>query len=911
MVDTLKARIALEGARDIATQLQALGKAGEQFFKQFETAAKVDVARGLGASLDRVKLKLREVSAQVALTGQNLQRLGRSLSLTLTAPIAGAGFGGLKLAADFERQVNDFVANTGVAGKALDAAKQKSIDLGNASVFSATEAASAMTELAKIGVDFKDIMGGAADAVVNLAAANGAQLAPSAKIVGDLLKQFGLQISDLPAVVNEVTGALIQSKLDFDDYRLAIGQAGGAAGALGVKFRDFNAAIAATASSFASGSDAGTSFKTFINSLVPKSDQAAAAMQELGLQFFDAQGNMKSMAEIAQELQDKLGKLSQENLNEKLHVIFGTDAMRTAISLMQQGRKGIEDMLATIEKTDGAALAATRVKGLAGAMDQLKSAFESLAIAIGDSGVLKFVTDLVLGLTDFVKQLSKASPEVLKWGAAIAAIVALLGPFLVTLGLAATGFSVLVAGVGRLAGAFVALRVASAFLVGNPLIAGLAALAAIIIHFATESTKAAAAVTGQKQALEELARAQDAVRAGIPGAVADLEKIAAAHRKVAEAAIAEAETEVAMATARAQRTGGDRKDVLKALQAAKDMLAQLKKDLADYNTAAASGSVASTNFGRATTAAATAAANSLRTVVAAAQGAGNAATEAAGKVGVASDEIGKATFGAVRRLADAGKLMAASTKATLGAVRSLDSATPTVDKLQASIRDILRDLGSANFSAILPDIANLATTFFGSLGTVISEAAAQIQAATANIISQLQAAVAEAQRLAAAAQAAAAAAASAGAGGGGGNTQQLLAGGGPVWGAGTGTSDSILARLSNGEFVINARATRFWGLPFLAAINAMLDPLRGFSIGGLADGVSRSVAMPAIPRFAGGGLALAGLTPGRTVQLELKLGDTNEIFQTITDEEVVGRLARAATRERMLAIGRPPKRIAR
>jgi hypothetical protein len=31
--------------------------------------------------------------------------------------------------------------------------------------------------------------------------------------------------------------------------------------------------------------------------------------------------------------------------------------------------------------------------------------------------------------------------------------------------------------------------------------------------------------------------------------------------------------------------------------------------------------------------------------------------------------------------------------------------------------------------------------------------------------------------------------------------------GGPVWGAGTGTSDDINARLSNGEFVINAKAT--------------------------------------------------------------------------------------------------------
>lgn len=45
-----------------------------------------------------------------------------------------------------------------------------------------------------------------------------------------------------------------------------------------------------------------------------------------------------------------------------------------------------------------------------------------------------------------------------------------------------------------------------------------------------------------------------------------------------------------------------------------------------------------------------------------------------------------------------------------------------------------------------------------------------------------------------------------------------FASGGYISGAGTGTSDSILARLSNGEFVINAQATRKF-LPLLQAIN--------------------------------------------------------------------------------------------
>lgn len=54
--------------------------------------------------------------------------------------------------------------------------------------------------------------------------------------------------------------------------------------------------------------------------------------------------------------------------------------------------------------------------------------------------------------------------------------------------------------------------------------------------------------------------------------------------------------------------------------------------------------------------------------------------------------------------------------------------------------------------------------------------------------------------------------------------------GGPVFGAGTGTSDSIPAMLSNGEYVINAKAVRRIGLPLLNALN------NGYASGGFISG---------------------------------------------------------------------------
>lgn len=60
---------------------------------------------------------------------------------------------------------------------------------------------------------------------------------------------------------------------------------------------------------------------------------------------------------------------------------------------------------------------------------------------------------------------------------------------------------------------------------------------------------------------------------------------------------------------------------------------------------------------------------------------------------------------------------------------------------------------------------------------------------------------------------------------------KVFASGGSVAGPGTGTSDSIPAMLSNGEYVLNAQAVDRLGVPFLNGLNT--GRLRGFASGGL------------------------------------------------------------------------------
>ena len=393
-------------------------------------------------------------------TGRQMQRLGRNMSTYVTLPIVGIGAAGIKMAGDFEKAMNGVAIASQAPAKDFEKLKDLALDIGKSTIFGASQAAGAMEDLAKIGLSTEQILGGAARAAADLASAVGSELEPAAIAIADSMQQFNIGVEQLPTVVNQITGAVNQSKLSFEDYQLAIGQAGGAAGALGVSFQDFNATIASTSALFASGSDAGTSFKTFLTRLVPQTAAAAALMREYSLSFFDANGNMKSMAEIAENLRTSLGSLSEEAKTDVLKRVFGTDAMRTAIGLMDQGAAGIQNITAKIAEADAAAQSAQRMKGFNAQMKELGGAFETLAIRVADAGMLTALTGLVTAFAGLVSTLSGAHPLILQTVTVLAVLGAAAGPVIFVIGKLATVVAAIGPVATGLATAFTAVKAA-------------------------------------------------------------------------------------------------------------------------------------------------------------------------------------------------------------------------------------------------------------------------------------------------------------------------------------------------------------------------------------------------------------------------------------------------------------------
>lgn len=193
---------------------------------------------------------------------------------------------------------------------------------------------------------------------------------------------------------------------------------------------------------------------------------------------------------------------------------------------------------------------------------------------------------------------------------------------------------------------------------------------------------------------------------------------------------------------------------------------------------------------------------------------------------------------------------------------------------------------TTNTGTLFTDMAKAITSAFQSVFDFISDG-------VKTLLSPLQGLIDLATK-------AAAAVAGAFGGGGGGSSDTSsggggFAGGGHVTGPGTPTSDSILARLSDGEFVVKAAAVRKYGVNALAMLNGMRLPSLGFAHGGLVSGSGGMAGL--LPSFASGGPV------GRPVTLVMPTGDS---FDLTADENVAGKMVRYATTRVVRSAGRRP-----
>lgn len=390
------------------------------------------VVEATGDSADKVKDKFKDIDSSISKVSTAL--LGVSAAGT-------AGLGAtVKIAADFESAMSRVKAVSGATAEQMEVLTAKARQIGKDTVFGATEAAGALEELVKAGVGISDIMNGAADATVTLAIAGGVSLPEAATLASNALNNFRLTGKDMARVADIIAGAANASAIDVKEFGYSLQQVGAVASVVGLSFEDTATAIALLGNSGIKGSDAGTSLKTMLLNLQPTTKKQINTARELGLYidglgstFFDANGKIKPMIEIAQQLNQALAPLSEQQRLQALEDLFGQDAIRAAAILGREGANGFKALNDEMNKVSAADVAKTNMDNLNGKIEDLKGSLEELAISVGDTLIPK-LKDIVDTITKLVDKFNALDPRVknliidfILWGTILTGVVGGLG----------------------------------------------------------------------------------------------------------------------------------------------------------------------------------------------------------------------------------------------------------------------------------------------------------------------------------------------------------------------------------------------------------------------------------------------------------------------------------------------------
>lgn len=361
------------------------------------------------------------------------QLLGRSVFVAGGLMAAGLGVAVAK-AADFDQAMSYVQAATHESAETMDALRDAALDAGATTVFSATESANAIEELGKAGLTAKDILGGGLKGSLDLAAAGGLGVADAAEIAATTLKQFQLDGSDASHVADLLAAGAGKAQGDVSDMSQALKQSGLVANQFGLSVEETTGTLAAFAGAGLLGSDAGTSFRTMLLRLANPTKEVRTLMEDLGLEAYDASGQFVGMAKFSGNLEVALKDMTDEQKNTTLAMIFGSDAIRGANVLLQEGEEGIKDWTRAVDDQGYAAeTAAIRLDNLKGDWEALSGAVDSALISMGSGAnePLRLLTQGLTGVVDVFNAMPEGGQQAVFWiGAAGAAALTAGGLYL-------------------------------------------------------------------------------------------------------------------------------------------------------------------------------------------------------------------------------------------------------------------------------------------------------------------------------------------------------------------------------------------------------------------------------------------------------------------------------------------------
>jgi TP901 family phage tail tape measure protein len=385
----------------------------------------------------------RTGASSIATLDKKLEKLGHTTKLAkaaMGAAFLGAGFAihhAGKAGLEFEQAITNVGAVMLKSRGEIGNLEKKAIELGASTQFTASQVAGAMESMARAGFKTEDILSGVGG-VLDAAAASGLEMAEVSGIVSNAIKGMGMETSQATRVADVLALASSKTNSTMGSLGEALSNVASTARQVGMPLEDTVAAVALLQDVGLDASVAGSALNTMLTKLAAPTDKVAAKMEQYGVAFKDAQGNMLPFAGVLENI-SKAAKKSGGNFDQvalfaELVGLRGQKAASNLATLFETGK--VKELTKLLQDAEGSAkaMAAIRMSTTLGSWEEFTSAVEGVEISLFGlaggplkdtiKGMTKWVTAnqalIVSKVQDWIADVADNMADIVKWGTRIA-----------------------------------------------------------------------------------------------------------------------------------------------------------------------------------------------------------------------------------------------------------------------------------------------------------------------------------------------------------------------------------------------------------------------------------------------------------------------------------------------------------
>lgn len=315
-----------------------------------------------------------------------LQQLkSTALSLGVGMGLAAMGKTIVQTGVAFEKEMSNVGAISNATAGELATLTQAARQAGATTVFSATEAAQAMSFLAQAGYKANEQIA-ALPGTLDMAAAANMGLAQAADVTVSILSQYQMQARDAIVVSDQLAYTANAFNTNVSEVAEAMKYLGPTAHAFGISLAESNAVIGLLSNGGLKGSMATRALGTSISRLAAPTRMMQQAMDELGLQVFDANGQFVGMANMIKQVEKSFEGLTDQQKQGYLSKIFSSESLQEMNILLAAGGDAVAQWTDKIDASMGEAarVAKEKLNNLAGDVKLFQSVMEEQYLSLYD-----------------------------------------------------------------------------------------------------------------------------------------------------------------------------------------------------------------------------------------------------------------------------------------------------------------------------------------------------------------------------------------------------------------------------------------------------------------------------------------------------------------------------------------------